>query len=434
MTGEIRISPREGLRGKIKVPGDKSIAHRAVMVASIATGRSEIIGFPENEDCLSTIRIFQALGVQIEITGDRLIINGKGLGGLSEPENVLDAGNSGTTLRLLLGILSGQDFCSIITGDESLRRRPMRRVVEPLSRMGAEIIGRGEENLAPIAIKGKKLAPINYLSPIASAQVKSSILLAGLYAEGETSVEEPAKSRDHTERMLRLFGAEMKNDGLKVAVKGRAKLVGREFRIPGDISSASFFLVAAAILPNSEITITEVGINPTRKAVLDVLEEMGVKVNLTNVREGIPEPVADITVRSAKPLKPVNLKGEMVIRIIDEIPILTVVASLADGESSILGAGELRVKETDRIRALRVNLTRLGVRVREVSDGLIIQGGSHLQERDSLDSYGDHRIAMAMIIAAMASKKGATVLNTDCINTSFPQFMNILNTCNYSGG
>jgi 3-phosphoshikimate 1-carboxyvinyltransferase len=428
MAGEIKISPREGLRGKIKVPGDKSIAHRAVMIASIATGRSEITGFPENEDCLSTIKIFQALGVQIDITGGRLIINGKGLGGLSEPEDILDAGNSGTTLRLLLGILAGQNFCSIITGDKSLRSRPMRRVVEPLSRMGAVIIGREGENLAPIAIKGKKLKPINHLSSVASAQVKSSILLAGLYARGVTSVEEPAKSRDHTERMLGLFGAEVKCDGLRVAVKGQAKLVGREFNIPGDISSASFFLVAAAILPDSEITITEVGINPTRKAVLDVLRSMGVEINLTNIREGIPEPVADITVRSAKPLKPVNLKGEMVVRVIDEIPILAVVASLAEGESRILGVGELRVKETDRIRALRVNLTKLGVGVREVSDGLIIQGRSHLLARESLDSYGDHRIAMAMIIAAMASKKGATVTNTDCINTSFPQFMNTLNT------
>lgn len=428
MAGEIRISPCEGLRGKIKVPGDKSIAHRAAMIASIAQGRSDISGFPENEDCLSTVRTLKALGVQIESTGDRLIIDGKGLHGLSESEGILDAGNSGTTLRLLLGILSGQDFCSIITGDESLRRRPMRRVVKPLSQMGAVIVGREGGNFAPIAIKGKKLKPINHISPVASAQVASAVLLAGLYASGETSTEEPAKSRDHTERMLRLFGAKVGSNGLRVTVRGGAKLFGRELRIPGDISSASFFLSAAAILPNSEITITGVGINPTRRAMLDVLEAAGVEINLTNVREDMPEPVADITARSAKSLKPINLKGEMVVRVIDEIPILAVIASLAEGESSILGAGELRVKETDRIRALRVNLTKLGVRVKEMSDGLIIQGGSSLQERDNLDSYGDHRIAMAMIIAAMASKKGATVLNTDCINTSFPKFMETLNT------
>jgi 3-phosphoshikimate 1-carboxyvinyltransferase len=428
MAGEIRIFPCERLRGQIKVPGDKSIAHRSAMIASIAQGCSEITGFPENEDCLSTIRILKALGVQIEATGDKLIINGKGLNGLSEPEDILDAGNSGTTLRLLSGILAGQNFCSIITGDESLRKRPMLRVVEPLSRMGAIIIGRGEGNFAPIAIKGGKLSSINYFSPVASAQVKSSVLLAGLYALGETSVEEPVKSRDHTERMLKLFGANVENDGLKVTVKGRAKLVGREYSIPGDISSASFFLSAVAILPNSEITITEVGINPTRKAILGVLGAMGVEIKLTNVRENALEPVADITVRSAKSLRPINLKGEMVVRVIDEIPILTVVASLAKGESSILGAGELRAKETDRIRALSVNLTKLGVRVKEMSDGLIIQGGSHLEGGSNLDSYGDHRIAMAMIIAAMASKKGATVLNTDCINVSFPQFMNTLNS------
>lgn len=428
MAGEVKVFLCGGLRGKIKAPGDKSIAHRSVMIASIARGRSDITGFPENEDCLSTIRVLEALGVHIEIAGDRLIIDGKGLNGLSEPKDILDAGNSGTTLRLLSGILAGQDFCSTITGDESLKKRPMFRVIEPLSRMGAVITGREGGNFAPIVIKGGKLKPINYLSPIASAQVASAVLLAGLYAPGETSIEEPAKSRDHTERMLRLFGANVKSDGLRVTIKGRAKLAGKEFRIPGDISSASFFLVAAAILPNSEITITEVGVNPTRKAVLDVLEAMGVEVNLTNVRKSTSEPVADITVRSAKSLRPINLKGEMVVRVIDEIPILTVIASLAKGESSILEAGELRVKETDRIRALRVNLTKLGVRVREVSDGLIIQGGANLQGGSDLDSYGDHRIAMAMIIAAMASKEKTTVLNTDCINISFPEFMNTLSS------
>lgn len=425
------ISPCKRLKGKIKVPGDKSIAHRVAMIASIAEGRSEISGFPANEDCLSTIRALEALGVHIELADDELIINGKGLNGLSEPKDILDVGNSGTTLRLLSGILSGQGFCSIITGDESLRRRPMRRVIEPLSRMGAVIIGREGGNFAPIAIKGGRLKPINYLSPVASAQLASAVLLAGLYASGETSIEEPAKSRDHTERILRLFGADVKSEGLKITVKGRAKLTGKNFRIPGDISSASFFLVAASILPDSEITIAEVGINPTRRAVLDVLKTMGAEINLTNVREDTAEPVADITVRSAKSLKPINIKGKMIVRVIDEIPILAVIASLAKGESSFLEAGELRVKETDRIRALRVNLARLGVSVRELPDGLVIRGGRYPQGGGSLDSYGDHRIAMAMIIAAMASRKKTTILNTGCINISFPEFITTLNSLRY---
>lgn len=421
----IKIKPVERLKGEIKVPGDKSISHRAVMMGSLAEGVTEIKGFLEAEDCLSTVRAFQAMGVHIErVSRGRLTIEGRGLQGLSEPEHVLNVGNSGTTMRLLLGILAGQDFCAVLTGDDSLIERPMKRVTKPLREMGALILGRDDGNLAPLAIRGGGLKAIKYSSPIPSAQVKSAILLAGLYAEGETSVTEPAKSRDHTERMLKFFGSEIKVDGLTIRVKGKPKLAARKVVVPGDISSASFFMVAAAMLPGSDVTITEVGINPTRKAILEVLRKMGAKVKISPVRDELFEPMANINVKGAR-LKPISLEGESIPQIIDEIPIIAVAAALAEGESQIRGASELRVKETDRIKALSINLTKLGVKVEEVPDGLIIRGGNPLKGNE-VDSFGDHRLAMAMVVAGLSAQGETTVRDTDCINTSFPGFMDTL--------
>lgn len=422
---DIKIKSVKRLKGEIKVPGDKSISHRAVMIGSLAEGVTEIEGFLNAEDCLSTVRAFQAMGVHIEGVGrDRLAIEGRGLKGLSEPKHILNVGNSGTTLRLLLGILAGQDFCTVLTGDDSLMERPMKRVTEPLQKMGALILGRDDGNLAPLTIRGGRLKAIKYSSSIPSAQVKSAILLAGLYAEGETSITEPAKSRDHTERMLKLFGGEVKVEDLTVKVKGKPKLTTQKVTIPGDMSSASFFLVAAAMLPGSDVTITGVGINPTRKAILEVLQKMGARVKTSPVRDELFEPMADINVKGGK-LKPLSLEGEIIPRIIDEIPIVAVAAALAEGESQIRGASELRVKETDRIKALSINLAKLGVKVKEIPDGLIFQGGSPLRGSE-VDSFGDHRLAMAMVMAGLVSQGETTVLDTDCINTSFPGFMDTL--------
>ncbi len=422
---DIKIKSVKRLKGEIKVPGDKSISHRAVMIGSLAEGVTEIEGFLNAEDCLSTVRAFQAMGVHIEGVGrDRLAIEGRGLKGLSEPKHILNVGNSGTTLRLLLGILAGQDFCTVLTGDDSLMERPMKRVTEPLQKMGALILGRDDGNLAPLTIRGGRLKAIKYSSSIPSAQVKSAILLAGLYAEGETSITEPAKSRDHTERMLKLFGGEVKVEDLTVKIKGKPKLTTQKVTIPGDMSSASFFLVAAAMLPGSDVTITGVGINPTRKAILEVLQKMGASVKTSPVRDELFEPMADINVKGGK-LKPLSLEGEIIPRIIDEIPIVAVAAALAEGESQIRGASELRVKETDRIKALSINLAKLGVKVKEIPDGLIFQGGSPLRGSE-LDSFGDHRLAMAMVMAGLVSQGETTVLDTDCINTSFPGFMDTL--------
>ncbi|MCK4261843.1 3-phosphoshikimate 1-carboxyvinyltransferase [bacterium] len=423
--GNLKIKPVKRLEGKIKVPGDKSISHRAVMIGALAEGKTEVEGFLNAEDCLNTVRAFQSMGIKIEGMGsERLSIFGQGLSGLSEPGDILDVGNSGTTMRLLLGILAGQNFSAIITGDDSLRQRPMKRVTEPLKEMGALISGPDQGNLAPLTIRGGNLKPINYHCPIPSAQVKSAILLAGLYAEGETSVTEPAKSRDHTERMLKLFGAEVAVDGLRVSVRGKPKLTGQSLTVPGDISSASFIMVAAGMIPGSRVTITDVGINPTRKEILKTLETIGVKISLSQVRENLVEPMADITVEGNE-LQPIDLDSEVIARIIDEIPAIAVAATVANGRSQIRGASELRVKETDRLRALATNLTKLGARVEEGEDGLIIQGGRHLIGTE-VDSFGDHRMAMAMAVAGLVAEGETTVTNTDCINTSFPKFMDTL--------
>ncbi|MGM0471182.1 MAG: 3-phosphoshikimate 1-carboxyvinyltransferase [Bacillota bacterium] len=423
---ELRVEPKSGLIGQIKVPGDKSISHRAIMLGSLATGKTEIEGFLTGEDCLNTARAFQDMGVEIEGLGsEEMIIHGVGLDGLKEPTSILDVGNSGTSMRLLLGILAGQDFYSVITGDESLVERPMARVVDPLSNMGAKVFGRDDNNLAPLTVIGQELTNQEYHSPVASAQVKSSILLAGLYADGVTTVVEPEKSRDHTERMLDYFGAEVEVSGLEVSLADSPTLEGKKVVVPSDISSASFFLVAALINQDSELVLENVGLNPTRAGILEVLSEMGANYQLINERLENGEPIADIKVQSSD-LEATVIDGEVIPRLIDEIPILAIAATQAEGETIIKDAEELRVKETDRISAMVTELRRLGLEVEERKDGMVIPGPQVIPGGCSCQSYGDHRVAMSLAVAGLIAQKEISITNSDCIKTSFPNFINLL--------
>lgn len=418
------VQKANGLRGEIRVPGDKSISHRSIMFGSIAEGTTRVSGFLRGEDALATLEAFRAMGVRIEDDGETVTIEGKGLHGLSEPTDVLDCGNSGTSMRLLTGLLAGQSFFSVLSGDKYLRARPMKRVVGPLSRMGARILGRDGGEKAPLAIQGSKLKGIEYDSPVSSAQVKSAIMLAGLYAEGETVVREPHLSRDHSERMLRAFGAKVESFEGGVRVFGGPQLKGRDIVVPGDISSAAFFMVAASVVPGSELLIKGVGINPTRTGIIDILKGMGADLELLNQRDETGEPVADILVRSAK-LKAMEISGEVVPRAIDEFPAICVAASLAEGNTVIKGAAELRVKETDRIAAMADNLRRAGVEVVETADGMEIAGVAALKAC-AADSFGDHRIAMSMTVAGLTAEGETSVSDVECINTSFPGFRELL--------
>ena len=409
------------MRGEITVPGDKSISHRSVIIGSLAKGKTSVKGFSKGEDNLRTLNAFRMMGVEIEeFSGGRLIINGHGLHSLKEPEDVIDSGNSGTTMRLLTGLLSGQDFFSVITGDSSLRRRPMKRVVKPLGSMGAMILGRKGGDFAPLAVNGTKLNPIDYTSPIASAQVKTAILLAGLYADGVTRVKEPHISRDHSERMLSFFGADLQREDNTIAISGGAKLEGRDIKIPGDISSAAFFIVAALITPDSEILLKQVGVNPSRTGVLDTLRKMGGDIRILNASEEWGEPVADILVKSSH-LRGITIEGELVPRTIDEFPVLSIAASVAEGRTVFRDAHELRVKETDRIKAMACELNKFGVEVEEFDDGMSIFGRNDLQGC-KCRSYGDHRVAMSLIVAGLRASGRTVVEDTSCIGTSFPDF------------
>ncbi|AEF94856.1 3-phosphoshikimate 1-carboxyvinyltransferase [Desulfotomaculum nigrificans CO-1-SRB] len=422
---ELTINQIKQLKGETAVPGDKSISHRAVMLGALARGTTRVENFLTGEDCLSTVRCFRALGVPVEGPDNGcLTIQGVGLNGLQEPVTILDAGNSGTTTRLMLGILAGQSFCSIITGDASLSRRPMARVTTPLAGMGAKFIGRDNNNLLPLAIRGGQLKPLNYQSPVASAQVKSAILLAGLFAQGETSVTEPTISRDHTERMLKSFGADIKQEGTTVTIKGRPELKGRQVVVPGDISSAAFLMVAAAILPGSEVTIRGVGVNPTRDGLLEVLKNMGGQVELLNLRDQCGEPVADIRVKGSD-LQGTEISGNLIPRLIDEIPIIAVAAACARGTTVIRDAAELKVKESNRLATVAGELTKLGAAVEELPDGLIIKGGKPLTGA-VVDSHGDHRIAMAMAVAGLAARGRTVIKEAQCIPVSFPGFADAL--------
>lgn len=426
------ITASRGLRGEITVPGDKSISHRSIMLGSLAQGTTRVHGFLEGEDNLSTLKAFQAMGVAIERGRDGILtITGRGLQGLCEPADVLDCGNSGTTMRLMTGLLAAQRFFTVLTGDQYLRRRPMRRVVGPLTDMGARIWGRDGGERAPLAIQGSELQGIEYRSAIASAQVKSALLLAGLYAQGETTVYEPHVSRDHSERMLRFFGADVRPFAGGVSIVPQPRLEGREVHVPGDISSAAFFLVAALITPGSELLVRNVGINPTRSGIIDILKIMGGDLQLLDERTLSGEPTADILVRGSS-LRGVEIGGELVPRAIDEFPVISVAAALAEGTTVIRDAQELRVKETDRIAAMVSELRTLGARVEALPDGMRIEGRDGFSGGD-VQSHGDHRIAMSMAVAALRAASPVKIQDTGCTATSFPNFWELLENVKRQG-
>jgi 3-phosphoshikimate 1-carboxyvinyltransferase len=422
---KIDISSAKRFRGEFVPPPDKSISHRAVIFSSLAKGAGIVRNFLRAKDTESTMNAFRALGIAIEDSGDTLVINGKGLHGLSEAGDVIDCGNSGTTIRLLSGILAGNPFLSVLTGDSSLRTRPMARVIKPLSLMGAEIIARSGNRFPPLAIRGRRLEPLNYTMPVASAQVKSSLLLAGLYAAGQTSVTEPAKSRDHTEMMLPAFGADLKVDGLTVTVTGERELSPLEIAVPGDFSSAAFFVVASLIIPGSEIAANDVCINPTRTGLLTVLKDMGAEIEIANVRKISGEPVADLYCKGGAVLKAVEVQGDVIPSLIDEFPILCIAAACAEGTTTIRGAEELRVKESDRIKAMATELRKMGVGIDEFPDGLSIMGSGRLKGA-AVESHGDHRIAMSMAVAALAADGTTTIHGASAVDISYPAFFDTL--------
>jgi 3-phosphoshikimate 1-carboxyvinyltransferase len=425
----LTITPRGSLYGTIAVPGDKSITHRALILNALAEGVCTLRRYCRGEDCLNTMRALQALGVRIDETKDELQIHGKGLWGLAESAGVIDCGNSGTGIRLLTGLLAGQDFFSVLTGDASIRRRPMGRVVKPLREMGATIAGRKGGELAPLAVSGTTLHAIAYASPGASAQVKSSLLLAALFAKGTTQLTEPQLSRDHTERMFAFLGLPLVRKGLTLTIEGRPSVgwgAAPQLTVPGDFSAAAFFIVGATILPGSDVTITGVGINPTRTGLLDVLDRMGGDIELLNRREEAGEPVADIHVRSA-PLHGVTIGADLIPQTIDEFPILCVAAAVAEGQTVITGADELRVKESDRIATMSTELRAMGARVSETADGMAIQGLGQPGENGGLQpangrSHEDHRVAMSLAIGGLTAPAESVVHDTECIETSFPNF------------
>jgi 3-phosphoshikimate 1-carboxyvinyltransferase len=416
------------LRGRIQIPGDKSISHRALMLGAIASGETRIKGLLLGEDPRSTAACFQAMGVQMSALDDEWVtVQGVGLGHLQEPVDVLNAGNSGTTLRLMLGLLASQpDRFFTVTGDASLRSRPMDRVIRPLNQMGASIWGRMNNRLAPLAVRGRALKPIQYQSPVASAQVKSCILLAGLMTEGATTVIEPSLSRDHSERMLKAFGAQITTDPeqCSVTVNGPTSLTGQTVVVPGDISSGAFWLVAGAITPGSDLVVENVGINPTRTGILDALQAMEADITLENQREVTGEPVADLRVRHSV-LKAATFRGDLIPRMIDEIPILAVAALFAEGKTVIQDAAELRVKECDRITVMAQQLTRMGGRVQELPDGLEIQGGRILKGAE-VDSHGDHRVGMSLAIAALRATSTTLIQRAEAAAVSYPNFLDTL--------
>lgn len=402
--------------GQIKVPGDKSISHRAVMLGSLANGVTEISGFLKGADCLSTIDCFRKMEIDIDINGENVTVHGNGLRGLKKPDEMLYTGNSGTTTRLLCGILAGQNFDTSITGDASIQKRPMGRVVQPLSMMGAKI----ENEYCPLYITGTKLHGIDYKMPVASAQVKTAIILAGLYADGETVIHEIEKSRDHTELMLSAMGADLTVDNLDITVKPTNDLTAVNVDVPGDISSAAFFLVLGAIMPNSQITVINVGINPTRTGIIDVLKDMGADITLENVHTSAGETVADITVRSSS-LKGTTVGGDIIPRLIDELPIIAVAAVFADGQTVIKDAQELKVKETNRIRAVVDEFNKCGIDITETDDGMIINGGKSIHGAD-FKTYGDHRMAMSLTVLAQLADGESTLDDSDCACVSYPTF------------
>ena len=418
--------PGGTLKGEARVPGDKSISHRSIMLGSLAEGTTRVTGFLEAEDCLSTMKAFQAMGVQIERQGEgAVVIHGVGLHGLKTPENELYLGNSGTSMRLLSGLLAGQAFDSILTGDPSLSKRPMRRVTDPLKTMGA-VIDTTEKGTSPLHIHGgSKLKGFHYVMPVASAQVKSCLLLAGIYAEGKTSVVEPAPTRDHTERMLRGFGYPVEREGDTITIQSGGKLTAMDVDVPSDISSAAFFMVGASIAEGSDVVLKHVGMNPTRTGVIDILKLMGASIEVVASREVGGEPVADLRIRGAK-LKGIDIPEALVPLAIDEFPVLFVAAACAEGTTRLTGAEELRVKESDRIQVMADGLRILGVDATATPDGMIINGGKPIGS-GAVESHGDHRIAMAFSIAGLRATGQITILDCANVNTSFPTFVALAN-------
>ena len=412
------------LKGEVTIPGDKSISHRAVMFGSLAEGTTEVTNFLQGADCLSTISCFRKLGIQIENTAERILIHGKGLHGLSESSETLDTGNSGTTTRLISGILSGQSFTTILNGDASIQTRPMKRIMTPLSMMGADITSLNGNNCAPLRICGGHLHGITYQSPVASAQVKSCVLLAGLYADAPTSVTEPVLSRNHTELMLAGFGAKVTSSGTTATIEPEPDLRGMKIEVPGDISSAAYFIAAGLIIPNSEILVKNVGINPTRDGILRVAIEMGGDITILNEKISGGEPTCDLLVRSSS-LKGVTVGGEIIPTLIDEIPMIAVMACFAEGTTIIKDAQELKVKESNRIDTVVTNLKAMGAHIEATDDGMIIEGGYPLHGA-VIDSHLDHRIAMSFAIGALGADGETTIEGADCVKISYPEFYETL--------
>lgn len=419
------IHKKTGLKGKIKIPGDKSISHRAVMFGSIAKGDTHISGFLAGDDCMSTIGCFRTLGIDIEANGENVTVHGKGLRGLSVPKKQLDVGNSGTTIRLISGILAAQNFDTVLNGDASIQKRPMKRIIDPLSLMGADIESTNN-GYAPLTIHGKSLNAIEYTMPMASAQVKSSILLASLFAKGSTVIKEPVASRNHTEIMLNHFGADIiSRDGI-ITSSPVKELYAKDLTVPGDISSAAFFIVAGLIVPNSHIIIENVGINPTRTGIIDALKNMGGNITILNKRESGGEAVGDIEVKSSK-LKAVTLSGGIIPRMIDEIPVFAVAALCAEGTTYVKDAQELKVKESNRIAAMASELGKMGVKIIETDDGMIIEGSQRLKGAE-VYSHMDHRVAMSCAVAGLTADGDTIITKGDCVGISFPNFYELLNT------
>lgn len=408
------------LKGEITVPGDKSISHRGIMLGALANGTTSITNFLKGADCLSTISCFQKMGIEIEETENEILVHGKGLHGLSAPKEILDAGNSGTTTRLISGILAGQNFSCDLTGDASIQKRPMKRIMTPLSMMGADITSVHNNGCAPVHIKGAPLKGISYQSPVASAQVKSCVLFAGLYADGKTSVTEPFLSRNHSELMLSSFGASVQTCGTTATIEPEPVLTAQKVEVPGDISSAAFFIAAGLLIPGSELLIKNVGINPTRDGILRVCRQMGANLELLNTRTQCGEPVADILVKHSE-LNGTVIEGDLIPTLIDELPVIAVMAACANGETIIRNAEELKVKESNRLEIIVHHLSEMGCDITGTEDGMIIRGGKPLHGA-VLDSHLDHRIAMSFAVAGLVADGETEITNADCVNISYPGF------------
>ncbi|MBC1887287.1 3-phosphoshikimate 1-carboxyvinyltransferase [Listeria booriae] len=413
------VTNKQGLNGTIRVPGDKSISHRSIMFGALANGTTTVSNFLKGEDCLSTIGVFRALGVRIEEFPDKIVVHGTGWDGLKRPDETLDVGNSGTTIRLMLGILAGRPFDATLEGDASIAKRPMGRVMLPLREMGA-IFEAKDANFAPVKVTGTKLQPMTYTLPVASAQVKSAIIFAALQADGETTIIEKEKTRDHTEQMIRQFGGAITTDGLTIRVNGGQEFQGQNVVVPGDISSAAFFIVAGLIIPNSKIRLENVGLNPTRTGIIDVVKEMGGKIMVEQTSKAGDEPAGTVIVETSD-LKGIEIGGDIIPRLIDELPVIALLASQATGQTVIKDAEELKVKETNRIDAVVTELSKMGVALVGTDDGMIIEGNQTLHGA-TVQSYGDHRMGMMLQVAALLADSDVTLEKAEAINVSYPSF------------